>query len=63
VTRSMLTRSPLDDLACRLWTLERHARLDEFRRHGIVVLEWRPSEALELALAGQGRRRPQPVTY
>ena len=63
VTRSMLTQSLLDDLACRLWTLERHARLDEFRRHGIVVLEWRPSEALELALAGQGRRRRQPVTY
>ena len=61
VTRNILTGSPLDDLACRLWTLERHARLDEFRRHGIVVLEWRPSEALELALAGQGRRRPHPV--
>ena len=63
VTRNMLTRSALDDLACRLWTLERHARLDEFRRHGIVVLQWRPSEALELALAGHGRRRPQPVTH
>jgi uncharacterized protein (DUF58 family) len=61
VTRSVLRGSLTDQLACRLWTLERRARLDEFRRHGIVVVEWRPSEALELALAGQGRRRPHPV--
>jgi uncharacterized protein (DUF58 family) len=61
VTRSTLRGSLTDQLACRLWTLERRARLDEFRRHGIVVVEWRPSEALELALAGQGRRRPHPV--
>jgi len=62
VTRSTLNGSPTDDLACRLWALERRARVDEFRRHGIVVLEWRPSEALELALAGHGPRRPRPVT-
>lgn len=61
VTRGMLRGSPTDDLACRLWTLERRAALDEFRRHGIAVLEWRPTEALELALAAQGRRRPHPV--
>jgi uncharacterized protein (DUF58 family) len=60
VTRGM-TASPIDLLACRLWTLERRARLDEFRRQGIVVLEWHPSESLELALAGQGRRRPRPA--
>jgi len=58
VTRGLAT-SPIDLLACRLWTLERRARLDEFRRHGIVVLEWHPPETLELALAGQGRRRPR----
>jgi uncharacterized protein (DUF58 family) len=62
VTRSTLRGSPLDQLACRLWTLERRARLDEFRRHGIAVLEWRPSDALEIALAGQGRRRPRAAT-
>jgi uncharacterized protein (DUF58 family) len=61
VTRDMLPASPTNHLACRLWALERRAGLDEFRRHGIVVLEWRPSEPLELALAGQGRRRPHPV--
>jgi uncharacterized protein (DUF58 family) len=60
VTRGIRRGSTIDDLACRLWALERRARLDEFRRHGIVVLEWRPSEPLELALAGHGRRRPHP---
>jgi uncharacterized protein (DUF58 family) len=58
VTRRTLGSAAADDLACRLWTLERSAALDEFRRHGIVVIEWRPPEPLELALAGQGRRRP-----
>ena len=62
VTRSALRGSLTDQLACRLWTLERRARFDDFRRHGIVVLEWHPSESLELALAAQGRRRPRPVT-
>jgi uncharacterized protein (DUF58 family) len=61
VTRSLLKGSLADDLACRLWVLERQAALDEFRRHGIVVLDWRPTDPLELALAGQGRRRPHPV--
>ncbi len=61
VTRAMLPASPTNHLACRLWALDRRAGLDEFRRHGIVVLEWRPSEPLELALAAQGRRRPHPV--
>jgi uncharacterized protein (DUF58 family) len=62
VTRSALRGSLTDQLACRLWTVERRARFDDFRRHGIVVLEWRPSEPLELALTAQGRRRPRPVT-
>jgi uncharacterized protein (DUF58 family) len=57
VTRRTLRGALADDLACRLWQLERSAALDEFRRHGIVVIEWHPSEPLELALAGQGRRR------
>jgi uncharacterized protein (DUF58 family) len=57
VTRGILPGTPANDLACRLWTLERRARLDDFRRHGIAVLEWRPSEPLEQALAAHGRRR------
>ena len=56
VTRAVLSDSPINDLACRLWTLERRARLDELRRHGLAVIEWNPQEALELALAGLTRR-------
>jgi uncharacterized protein (DUF58 family) len=59
VTRTMLPASPTNDLALRLWSLERRARLDELRRHGVPVLEWNPSEPLEQALAGPGRRRPR----
>jgi uncharacterized protein (DUF58 family) len=61
VTRDLLRGSPADELACRLWTLERRAQLDEFRRHGITVLEWHPSDPLELALAAHGRQRRRPV--
>ena len=61
VTRRALGPSLADDLACRLWTLERRTRLDDFRRHGIAVLEWRPRDPLETALAGHARRRPRPV--
>jgi len=56
VTRAMLTTSALNALACRLWTLERRAALDTFRRHGLTVCEWDPSEPLERALAGVERR-------
>jgi uncharacterized protein (DUF58 family) len=63
VTRATLPPSPLNELACRLWTLDRRERLDEFRRHGIPVLEWRPSsEPLESALAGFHRRRARLAT-
>lgn len=61
VTRGVLPDALIDDLACRLWTLERRAHLDEFRRHGIVVVEWHPSAPLELALASHARRRRRPV--
>jgi uncharacterized protein (DUF58 family) len=58
VTRSALARSPIDDLACRLWNLERRAMLDDLRGRGLAVLEWNPAQPLELALAGRRRRRP-----
>ena len=61
VTRTAVTGSPADELACRLWALERRARLDDFRRHGITVIDWRPSEPLEAALAGHERRRRRAV--
>jgi len=56
VTRAMLRDSPLNALACRLWALERRGVLDAFRRHGLTVCEWNPSEPLERALAGVERR-------
>src|SRR5262249_44028695 len=59
VTRRALAPSPAIDLACRLWTLERRARLAELHRQGIAVLEWSPPEPLELALARGRRRRPR----
>ena len=55
VIRSTQPATPLNELAGRFWNLDRRARLDEFRRHGIPVLEWKPSEPLEAALAGFGR--------
>jgi uncharacterized protein (DUF58 family) len=56
-TRAALRPSPLTDLACRLWTLERRTQLDELRGRGLAILEWDPSEPLEPVLAGLGRRR------
>jgi uncharacterized protein (DUF58 family) len=61
VTRASLPASPRTDLACRLWALERRAQLDDLRRRGLLVLEWDPSQPLELALAAAGRRRPRLV--
>ncbi|MGH7334665.1 MAG: DUF58 domain-containing protein [Candidatus Rokuibacteriota bacterium] len=61
VTRASLPPSPRTDLACRLWALERRAQLDDLRRRGLLVLEWHPSQPLELALATVGRRRPRLV--
>ena len=55
--RATLDASAFDQLACRLWTLERRATLDEMRRHGLSVIEWNPGEPLEAAIAGLGRRR------
>jgi len=61
VTRAALPASPRTDLACRLWALERRGQIDDLRRRGLLVLEWHPSQPLELALAAAGRRRPRVV--
>jgi uncharacterized protein (DUF58 family) len=53
--------STFDQLACRLWTLERRVRLDEMRRHGLSVIEWDPGEPLEAAIAGLDRRRHRAI--
>lgn len=57
VTRSTLVASVATDLACRLWALERERQHDELRRQGLTVVDWRPPESLEAALARGGRRR------
>ena len=57
VTRAAIRPSPADDLAARLWDLERRGDLAELRRHGLPVLEWRPPEPLEAALVDLPRRR------
>jgi len=62
VARASLAPSPTTDLACRLWTLERRVQFGELRRQGLSVLEWRPPEPLELALAGPRRRPPRLAT-
>jgi uncharacterized protein (DUF58 family) len=59
VTRATVRPSQATDLACRLWTLERRSTLGDLRRQGLRVVEWRPPEPLELALARLGRRRPR----
>jgi hypothetical protein len=57
VTRAAMPPSPTDDVAGRLWALERRADLTELRRHGLPVLEWCPPEPLEAALVSVPRRR------
>jgi uncharacterized protein (DUF58 family) len=59
ITRDIVRPTTVNDLACRFWVLDRRARLDEFRRHGIAVHEWSPAAPLEGALAANGRRRPR----
>ncbi|MFI5341352.1 MAG: DUF58 domain-containing protein [Candidatus Methylomirabilales bacterium] len=57
VTRGSVTILPVDDLACRVWALERQGQLAQLRRQGLAVLEWRPDQPLELALAPLVHRR------
>jgi uncharacterized protein (DUF58 family) len=57
LTRGSLTPSAVDDLACRLWALERRAQLAQLRRQGLVVLEWLPDQPLELGLVSLVHRR------
>jgi hypothetical protein len=61
VTRATRPLSPVEDLACRVWSLEWEAQLLELRRHGLPVLEWRPDQPLELVLSGLGRPRRRGV--
>ena len=45
------------DLACRLWTMERHDRADGLRRLGLSVVEWDPTQPLDVALDSVARHR------
>ena len=56
VTRAAVAPTATGELAARLWRLERGAELGELRRHGLPVIEWRPPEPLEAALAESRRR-------
>jgi uncharacterized protein (DUF58 family) len=57
LARAAVPRSRLTDLAARLWTLERRAELDEYRRRGLMIVEWDGAAPLEAVLAAAGRRR------
>ncbi len=57
VTRAVAPPSAVNDLACRLWTLERAAQLEMLRQQGFAVLEWYPEMPLELVFATLTQRR------
>jgi len=56
-TRASVPRSVLNDLACRLWALERRAQIDDLRRRGLAVVEWSGDEPIQLALVLLSHRR------
>lgn len=49
------------DLACRFWAIDRRTRFDALRRLGLPVVEWDPTEPLDLALDSLARLRRQRV--
>jgi uncharacterized protein (DUF58 family) len=55
--RAVASRSPVADIAARLWALERRAQLDEYRRHGLTIIEWDGVQPLDVALAALRRPR------
>ena len=57
VTRAVLRPTAVTDIACRLWVLERAAKIEELRRQEIVVLEWHPEDPLEMVLSATTQRR------
>lgn len=55
--RAAVPRSPLAEVAARLWALERRRELAEHRRHGLTVVDWDGVQPLDVALATLGGRR------
>ncbi|HSL51005.1 MAG TPA: DUF58 domain-containing protein [Candidatus Deferrimicrobiaceae bacterium] len=54
--RAAARRSPVADVAARLWALERRVELDEYRRRGLTIVEWDGVGPLDAALAALGPR-------
>jgi uncharacterized protein (DUF58 family) len=54
--RAAARRSAVLDVAARLWTLERRAELDQYRRRGLTLVEWDGSGPLDAVLAAFSRR-------
>jgi hypothetical protein len=48
--------SAVADVAARLWTLERRAELEGYRRQGLRIVEWDGVAPLDAALAPWSRR-------
>ena len=57
LVRDTLPASPTTDLASRLWLLERRVRDDGLRRRQLTMVEWDPTQPLDVALDGVGRHR------
>ncbi|NQW53951.1 MAG: DUF58 domain-containing protein [Rhodospirillales bacterium] len=58
LTRRVLPDTPLNDVACALWALERASRIRQLCDEGISVTEWQPEQPLDAALASLARRAP-----
>jgi uncharacterized protein (DUF58 family) len=54
-------RGAVADVAARLWTLERRAQLDEYRRRGLTIVDWDGVGPLDTALAALRRPRRRRV--
>ena len=63
LARRMAPTSRTVDLACRLWTIERRDRADALRRLGIAVVDWDPSQPLDVALHGLAHHRRLRTAY
>jgi hypothetical protein len=55
--RAAMPRTPVVDLAARVWALERRVQLEEYRRNGLTVVEWLGAEPLDAILAPLRRPR------
>lgn len=59
--RGAVPRTPVADVAARVWALERRAQIDEYRRRGLTIVEWDGAEPLDAVLATLQRPRRRRV--